>query len=83
MAKINQICSIGLILCLRLYHRWVSPLLGPHCRFHPSCSCYAVAVIENRGIIVGLLLTLKRLLKCHPWHPGGEDPPPVTNQERM
>lgn len=61
---------------IRAYQWLVSPLLGQNCRFHPTCSEYAIAVIQRFGIARGCWLTLKRLGRCHPWHPGGFDPPP-------
>lgn len=65
-----------LILLIRAYQYLISPMLGPHCRFHPTCSCYAHTAIERHGVIHGGWLALRRLSKCHPWHPGGEDPVP-------
>ena len=64
---------IGLIA---LYRYAFSPLLGQSCRFHPSCSCYAQEALQKHGAARGLLLTLTRLSRCHPWHPGGYDPVP-------
>ena len=61
---------------IRLYQLIVSPLLGPHCRFHPSCSCYAHTAIARHGALMGTWLGLKRLLRCHPFAPGGYDPVP-------
>jgi putative membrane protein insertion efficiency factor len=66
---------IGLAL-IRIYQRWVSPLLGPRCRFHPSCSQYAFEAIERFGVLRGSVLAARRLLRCHPLHPGGYDPVP-------
>ena len=60
--------------CLRLYRRLISPLLPAACRFYPSCSCYAIEAFEKYGVGRGALLTLRRLAKCHPFHPGGYDP---------
>jgi putative membrane protein insertion efficiency factor len=65
-----------LIGCIRLYQVGLSPLLGPCCRFSPSCSHYACACIRDHGALRGSWLTLRRLLRCHPWHPGGLDLPP-------
>lgn len=65
------------LLSVRFYQRIISPLLPPRCRFYPSCSSYAYTVIHEQGASKGLLLTGKRLLKCHPFHPGGIDFPPV------
>lgn len=64
---------IGLI---RLYRLAISPLLGPCCRFYPSCSAYAEEAIERHGVFAGLLLGARRVLRCHPFHPGGYDPVP-------
>ncbi len=63
-----------LILLIKCYQVFISPLLGPHCRFYPTCSAYAVEAIEKKGALKGAWMTLKRLLKCHPFHPGGYDP---------
>ena len=64
-------------LCLTLiqgYRVLVSPLLGPACRFEPTCSRYAMEAIDRYGVLRGLAMAAWRLLKCHPFHPGGEDP---------
>jgi uncharacterized protein len=65
-----------MIALVRLYQRLLSPLLGNVCRFEPSCSRYAVACLESHGALRGGLLSAVRLCKCHPFHPGGFDPPP-------
>jgi putative membrane protein insertion efficiency factor len=65
-----------IVFLLRLYQRTLSPLLGSRCRFEPSCSRYAVACVETHGALRGSLLSIVRLCKCHPFHPGGYDPPP-------
>ena len=64
------------ILFVRVYQYLISPVLGPHCRFYPSCSHYAVEAIERHGLLRGVLLAVRRLSRCHPWHPGGVDPVP-------
>lgn len=66
------------LLILAFYRNFISPMMAPHCRFHPTCSCYAQEAIEHYGVTRGGLLTLRRLSKCHPWHPGGYDPVPGT-----
>ncbi|TEA26879.1 membrane protein insertion efficiency factor YidD [Candidatus Schmidhempelia bombi] len=66
----------GLILLIRGYQRFISPLLGPHCRFQPTCSHYAIVAIRRFGLLKGSWLMVKRILKCHPLHAGGEDPVP-------
>jgi putative membrane protein insertion efficiency factor len=68
-----------LILIIRAYQYLLSPLMGPSCRFYPSCSCYAQEALERHGVIKGSWLALRRLLRCHPWHPGGVDPVPDHN----
>lgn len=65
-----------LIGLLRAYQYAVSPLLGRSCRFFPTCSDYAVEAIGRYGAIKGSYLSLRRVLRCHPWHPGGYDPVP-------
>jgi putative membrane protein insertion efficiency factor len=66
----------GVIVLIHLYQHTVSLLLGPCCRFTPSCSSYAMLSVQRFGIIEGAWLTFKRLIKCHPFHPGGYDPVP-------
>ena len=61
------------VLAIRLYQLILSPLLGGQCRFYPSCSSYTREAIEKYGVLKGILLGGKRLLKCHPFHPGGVD----------
>jgi len=68
--------TLCLVLLIRGYQKWISPLLGPHCRFNPSCSHYAIQAIKLHGLIKGSWLALKRILKCHPLHSGGDDPVP-------
>lgn len=65
-------------ILIRLYQWTISPLLGPTCRFHPSCSNYALEAIRRFGAVRGGWLTIRRIARCHPWHPGGFDPVPQT-----
>ncbi|MGE0086316.1 MAG: membrane protein insertion efficiency factor YidD [Desulfococcaceae bacterium] len=65
-----------LLTIIRLYQCIISPVLGPSCRFYPSCSNYAYQAISRYGVWKGLVLSLKRILRCHPFHPGGFDPVP-------
>jgi putative membrane protein insertion efficiency factor len=72
----------ALIVVLRFYQRWISPALGPRCRFAPSCSQYAVDALHEHGLLRGCWLTVRRVGRCHPWNPGGFDPvPPATAPE--
>lgn len=65
-----------MLLLVRAYQRFVSPYTPPSCRFYPSCSAYAVDAITRYGAWKGGFLTVRRLLRCHPFHPGGYDPVP-------
>ncbi|WP_373187780.1 membrane protein insertion efficiency factor YidD [Halopseudomonas sp.] len=68
--------ALGLI---KVYRYAISPLMASHCRFYPSCSCYAQEAIEQHGLLRGGLLSAKRLGRCNPWGSGGYDPvPPAT-----
>jgi putative membrane protein insertion efficiency factor len=67
-----------LLLPIRLYQYAISPMMASHCRYYPTCSQYALEAISNHGGIKGLFLSIKRLLKCHPWAQGGYDPVPGT-----
>lgn len=65
------------VLPIVAYRRWISPLKAtPSCRFHPTCSAYAQRAILTHGVLRGTVLAVRRVLKCHPWHPGGFDPVP-------
>lgn len=61
------------LLLIRCYQVLISPLLGRHCRFYPSCSSYTYEAIKKHGLLKGVFLGGKRLLRCHPFHPGGVD----------
>ena len=61
---------------MKLYQWLISPLLGPSCRFHPTCSHYAIEAIEKHGVFKGGYLSVRRLIKCQPFHEGGLDPVP-------
>lgn len=64
---------VGLI---RVYQYAISPFLGRSCRYHPTCSEYAVEAVQKHGALKGGWLGVKRICRCHPWHPGGYDPVP-------
>jgi putative membrane protein insertion efficiency factor len=61
---------------IRFYQRFISPLTPPSCRFHPTCSEYTRQAIVRHGVVKGVWLGIRRILKCHPFHPGGFDPVP-------
>nr|WP_240895321.1 membrane protein insertion efficiency factor YidD [Kineococcus siccus] len=68
---------------VRVYQLVVSPWLGPTCRFYPSCSSYAVDALRTHGAVRGTWLAARRLLRCHPWNPGGVDPVPPRGPARQ
>ena len=72
-----------LVILLKGYQYLVSPWFGQTCRFYPSCSCYAIEAVEKRGVIMGLWLSVRRIGRCHPWHPGGFDPVPEKCEAKL
>lgn len=70
-----------LVALIRFYRYVISPWVGHHCRFEPTCSAYALTAIERFGTLGGAMLTAKRLSRCHPWHEGGFDPVPEKKPE--
>jgi putative membrane protein insertion efficiency factor len=71
---LHQIPSALIVIVIRLYQKYISPLTPPSCRFYPTCSEYALQAVEKHGFVRGCAKSLKRILKCHPFHPGGYDP---------
>ena len=80
MAKNNSAPQKLVIKAIKSYQHFISPLLGPNCRFTPTCSTYATEAIERFGLIKGSWLASKRILRCHPLNEGGEDPVPPISQ---
>lgn len=70
----GRLLKLIMILLIKCYQWFISPYIGPHCRFYPTCSAYALQAIEKYGPIKGGVMALKRILRCHPWHKGGYDP---------
>jgi putative membrane protein insertion efficiency factor len=68
------------LLLIKAYQYLISPLLGNHCRYIPSCSCYTHTAIERYGVFKGTWMGIKRISRCHPFHPGGLDPVPDKEQ---
>ncbi|OBW57311.1 membrane protein insertion efficiency factor YidD [Bacillus cereus] len=71
---------IGII---RFYQKFISPMTPPTCRFYPTCSHYGLEAFQKHGAFKGFLLTCKRILKCHPFHPGGFDPVPDKKDDKV
>ena len=79
--RINPVKS-GIIGFLKLYRTFVSPMYGQVCRFYPSCSAYALEAVERHGAVRGCWLAARRLVRCHPWNPGGYDPVPPKDVDQ-
>jgi len=76
MKTILRILSLPLILLIKIYQWVISPLLGPKCRFTPTCSHYATEALKKYGVFKGTWLAVKRIARCHPWGGKGYDPVP-------
>jgi uncharacterized protein len=76
----RRVMTAALVFLLQAYRLLLSPLLGPCCRFAPSCSAYALGALEAHGPWRGAALAARRVLRCHPFHPGGYDPVPLVAQ---
>lgn len=74
--KINRLFQKILIFTVRIYQLAISPYIGAHCRYNPTCSAYFIEAVEKYGALKGSWLGIKRILRCHPGHPGGYDPVP-------
>ena len=76
---ISSMLAVPIIALIKLYQRFLSPILGTSCRFYPTCSTYALQCYQNYGLVTGSLLSIKRLCKCHPFHSGGLDEVPLKD----
>ncbi|MCA9099913.1 MAG: membrane protein insertion efficiency factor YidD [Planctomycetales bacterium] len=72
LARVPAMLAIALV---RVYQYTISPLIGPNCRFEPTCSSYFIGAVKKYGLVRGGLRGVGRILRCHPWNPGGYDPP--------
>jgi uncharacterized protein len=79
MSRVERLLAAPLIGAIVLYQRLVSPMLPPTCRYYPSCSAYAVTALRRFGPVKGTWLAAKRLVRCHPWTPGGVDHVPAKH----
>jgi putative membrane protein insertion efficiency factor len=70
----------ALKLGIRAYQFTLRPFIGSHCRFHPHCSAYAIEALTTHGALRGTALSARRILRCHPWNPGGYDPVPAAKK---
>ncbi len=70
-----------LIVFVKVYRYAISPFMAPCCRFHPTCSSYALQALEQHGALKGTWYSIRRISRCHPWHPGGFDPVPRTQDQ--
>jgi putative membrane protein insertion efficiency factor len=82
MAKNNSTPQKLIITGIKGYQRLISPLLGSNCRFNPTCSSYAIEAVNRFGVIKGGWLTGKRILRCHPFNEGGDDPVPPIKKSK-
>lgn len=79
----SRLLALPLLALLAVYRKLISPVLPQACRYHPSCSQYAQDAVRIHGPFVGPWLALRRLLRCHPWAPGGPDPVPARTGKRL
>ena len=78
----SRILTYPLIICVKIYQLFLSPIIGQNCRYLPSCSEYTVECLKQFGIIKGIFLSFKRISKCHPWGGSGYDPVPNKLEEK-
>jgi putative membrane protein insertion efficiency factor len=73
---ISTVLSGAILWLIRFYRYFISPVMPGECRFYPTCSKYALEAVEKHGAVRGSIISVMRIMKCHPWHPGGYDPVP-------
>ena len=79
---INRIITYPIIICIRIYQLFLSPIIGQNCRFLPTCSEYTKVCLKQYGMITGSFISIKRICKCHPWGGHGYDPVPNKLEEK-
>ena len=80
---INRIFTLPLIIFIKFYQLFVSPIIGHNCRYLPTCSEYTIECLKNFGLIKGTFLSFKRISKCHPWGSHGYDPIPNNLEKKQ
>lgn len=80
MSILNRFIKSIFMGIIKLYQIAISPMLGASCRFTPTCSAYALEAIQTHGVVRGGWLSIKRIARCHPYHAGGFDPVPESNE---
>ncbi len=83
MATFSKAIQYPFLFIIRIYRYLISPLLGPRCRFYPSCSSYAEEAIKVHGVVKGSWLATKRICRCHPFNEGGVDPVPEKLTKKL
>ena len=78
--QVQDVIKLPFLISISLYQMLISPVLGPRCKFHPSCSEYALGAIKIHGVLLGIWLSINRLIKCHPGSKGGIEDVPETAQ---
>ncbi|WP_083915558.1 membrane protein insertion efficiency factor YidD [Demetria terragena] len=79
---LSRLLITPLVVIVRFYQKWISPMTPPTCRFTPSCSAYALTALRRHGLLRGTWLAIRRVLRCHPWNPGGVDHVPPRTGHR-
>ncbi len=79
---LRRACRAAVVLPVKAYQVVLSPVLGSNCRFHPTCSAYAITSVERFGVLRGGWMAVRRIARCHPFNPGGFDPVPESTRPK-